>query len=124
MKKDWNKTWNSSTQPRKQRKFRHNAPIHIRRKLMSSTLSKELRKKYGKEALAFLNKESDGFELVKKTNCGYAAESDDLRGAVDIIRRVYNEKKNLKRMGENGFKYVKDNLTPDIVLKKLEKLFY
>jgi len=48
MKKDWNKTWNSSTQPRKQRKFRHNAPIHIRRKLMSSTLSKELRKKYGR----------------------------------------------------------------------------
>src|SRR3989338_9082707 len=46
MKKDWNKTWNSSTQPRKQRKFRHNAPIHIRRKLMASTLSKELRIKY------------------------------------------------------------------------------
>ena len=46
MKSEWNKSWNSSTQPWKQRKFRHNAPIQERRKLMASNLSKELRGKY------------------------------------------------------------------------------
>ena len=39
-------SWKSSVKARKQRKFRALAPIHLRRKLLSSNLSKELRKKY------------------------------------------------------------------------------
>lgn len=35
-----------SKQPRKQRKFRYTAPLHVRHKLMSVTLSEELREKY------------------------------------------------------------------------------
>ena len=35
-----------SKQPRKQRKFLYNAPLHLRHKIMSATLSKELRQKY------------------------------------------------------------------------------
>jgi len=34
-------------QPRKQRKFLYNAPLHLRNKIMSATLSRELREKYG-----------------------------------------------------------------------------
>ncbi|MEM5810657.1 MAG: 50S ribosomal protein L24 [Candidatus Aenigmatarchaeota archaeon] len=41
-----------STKARKQRKFLYNAPLHIRRKLLSSHLSKELREKYKRRALA------------------------------------------------------------------------
>jgi len=48
MKSKFSKTWNSSKQPRKQVKFRANAPLHIRRNFMSATLSKDLRKKYGR----------------------------------------------------------------------------
>lgn len=36
----------SSKQPRKQRKFLYNAPLHVRQKLMSAPLSRELREKY------------------------------------------------------------------------------
>lgn len=36
-----------SRQPRKQRKALYNAPLHLRRKLMTAPLSKELRDKYG-----------------------------------------------------------------------------
>ena len=36
-----------SIQPRKQRKFRYNAPMHARRKMVSAHLSKELRAKLG-----------------------------------------------------------------------------
>ncbi|MFA6461610.1 MAG: 50S ribosomal protein L24 [Candidatus Woesearchaeota archaeon] len=39
--------WNKSGQPGKQRKFRYNAPLHIRQKLVHVHLSAELRKKYG-----------------------------------------------------------------------------
>lgn len=44
--KRWSKFWKSSKQPKKQRKYRSNAPLHIRKKFMSSNLSKDLRKKY------------------------------------------------------------------------------
>ena len=40
-------TWKSSTQPRKQRKYRYNSPLHIKQKLVHTTLSKDLRKKHG-----------------------------------------------------------------------------
>ena len=51
MKKAWVKSWNASKQPRKQRKYRYNAPMHIKIKLLNVHLSKELRKKYGKRSL-------------------------------------------------------------------------
>jgi len=47
MKSEFNKTWNASKQPRKQVKFRANAPNHIKRTFMGSTLDKPLRTKYG-----------------------------------------------------------------------------
>jgi len=40
----------SSTQPRKQRKFRYNAPIHIRGAFLHSPLAGNLREKYGKRS--------------------------------------------------------------------------
>jgi len=39
-----------SKQPRKQRKARYNAPLHIRHKFMSALLSEELRDKYEKRS--------------------------------------------------------------------------
>jgi large subunit ribosomal protein L24 len=46
MKNKFSKHWKSSTQPRKQRKYTANAPLHIKKKLLSTNLSKELRKKF------------------------------------------------------------------------------
>jgi large subunit ribosomal protein L24 len=50
MKSLFNLSWLGSKQPRKQRKFRLNAPLHIRRKMVSAHLSPELRKKYGRRS--------------------------------------------------------------------------
>lgn len=44
--KEWVKNWIASKNPSKQRKYRHNAPLHIRHKLMHVHLSPELRTKY------------------------------------------------------------------------------
>lgn len=51
MKSQFSTSWVSSVQPRKQRKYTHNAPLHIKHKFLSAHLSKDLRKKYGKRAL-------------------------------------------------------------------------
>jgi large subunit ribosomal protein L24 len=48
MKKKFSIAWKSSSQTRKQRKYVANAPLHLRHKLLSANLSKDLRKKYGK----------------------------------------------------------------------------
>ncbi len=48
MKRKFSKSWKSSTQPRKQRKYAANAPLHLKRKLLSTNLSKDLRKKHSK----------------------------------------------------------------------------
>jgi large subunit ribosomal protein L24 len=46
MSKDFSKHWISSKSPKKQRKYRLNAPIHLKRAMLSVHLSKELRKVY------------------------------------------------------------------------------
>ena len=48
MKKKYSNSWKGSKQPRKQRKYRANAPLHTRHKMASANLSKELRKEYSK----------------------------------------------------------------------------
>lgn len=51
VKKLFSKMWKSSSQPRKQRKYVHNAPLHIRHKLVAATLSKELREQYSARSI-------------------------------------------------------------------------
>jgi large subunit ribosomal protein L24 len=48
MKKKFSTHWKGSKQPRKQRKYVANAPLHLRKKFVSINLAKELRKKQGK----------------------------------------------------------------------------
>lgn len=48
MKKKFSTKWKASKQPRKQRKFLANAPLHIKKKMLSSNLSKDLKKKWKK----------------------------------------------------------------------------
>lgn len=46
-KTSFSSSWKRSVQPRKQRKYLYNAPLHIKQKMLGVHLSSELRKKYG-----------------------------------------------------------------------------
>ena len=46
MKSKFSNSWKSSKQPRKQRKYVYNAPLHVQGKLVRAHVSPELRKKY------------------------------------------------------------------------------
>ena len=50
--KNFSNAWKSSKKPRKQRKYRLNAPLHIKHKLVHAHISKDLRKKYGKRSVS------------------------------------------------------------------------
>lgn len=62
MKKTFSKKWKASKQPRKQRKYLAEAPIHIKRKFLSSNLSKELRKKYQRRS--FVLRKEDTVKIM------------------------------------------------------------
>lgn len=47
VKTDFSTSWKKSVQPRKQRKYRYNAPLHTKQKSFHVHLSTELQKKYG-----------------------------------------------------------------------------
>jgi large subunit ribosomal protein L24 len=47
MKQEFSTKWNASKQPRKQRKYLYNLPLHLKQKLFGATLDKVLRKKLG-----------------------------------------------------------------------------
>jgi len=49
--KRFSRAWVSSKKPNKQRKYRFNAPLHIRGEFLNAHLSKELRQKYNIRAL-------------------------------------------------------------------------
>ena len=47
MKRQFSNAWKASSQIRKQRKYRHKAPLHVKHKFLSSHLSKDLIKEHG-----------------------------------------------------------------------------
>ncbi len=62
--KFWSRHWISSKQPRKQRKYRYNAPFHVRHKFLSAHLSKELREKYNRRS--FPVRKGDEVEVMRR----------------------------------------------------------
>ncbi len=76
MKNEWSSKWVSSKQPRKQRKYRHNAPLHIRRKFLSAHLSPVLRKRHSKRSFPVRK----GDEVLVMTG--------SMKGRKGIIERV------------------------------------
>ena len=63
MKNKFSVKWKASKQPRKQRKYKANLPLHLRHKMLSAHLSKELRQKYGKRS--FPVRKGDNVKVMK-----------------------------------------------------------
>ncbi len=84
MKKSWSPHWKASKKPSKQRKYRWNAPLHIRHVLMSAHLSKELRQKYKKRS--FTIRKGDKVKVMRGQFRGTIGEIEE----VDLVhRKVY-----------------------------------
>ncbi len=90
----WSSSWNASKKPKKQRKYIYNAPLHIKRKMLKAPLSKELKEKYGKNALVI--RKGDKVKIMRGDFKGQVGEvirvnTKSLRVYVDVAKR-----KNLK----------------------------
>ncbi|WP_297477435.1 50S ribosomal protein L24 [Thermococcus sp.] len=72
-------------QPRKQRRFLHNAPLHLRGKMMAAPLSENLREKYGVRNLPI--REGDKVRVMRgdfKGKEGKVAEIDLKRYRIHV----------------------------------------
>lgn len=93
MKKEFSNAWTASSQRRKQRKYRMNAPLHIKYTFMASNLSKELRKTMGKR-----NIEARKGDTVKVMRGRFAGKTGkianvDLKKTRVTIEGLQNKKK-------------------------------
>jgi large subunit ribosomal protein L24 len=84
MKKDYVKTWKKSVQPRKQRKYRANAPRHVKSKYITAPLSQELREEHDTRSLRL--RQGDTVKVTRGDHAGVEGEVTE----VDLVReRIY-----------------------------------
>ena len=76
----------------------------------------------GIPVLAFLNRESDGHQIIKEARCGYSEVSDDAARAAQLMLKMFEEKKRLKEVGMNGYQYAVRNFSKKVCVDKLEGL--
>lgn len=125
MKKVFSTAWVSSKQPRKQRKYRANAPLHIRRKMISSLLSKELRKKYSKRSIT--PRKEDTVKIMRGSSKGKTGKiiKVDMRtlkvnvDGIELIKRD-GSKKHLP-IDPSNIMITQLNLSDKLRKAKLEK---
>ena len=93
MKTKFSSSWKSSKQPRKQRKYRYNAPLHIKQKFVSAHLSKDLRKKHNKRNLNLKNGDSVKIMRGQFKNKTGKIEEVDLNKTLVYVNRIEITKK-------------------------------
>ena len=93
MKTKFSSSWKRSKQPRKQRKYRYNAPLHIKQKFMRAALSKELKKKHGKRTFSLKKGDKIKVMMGQFRKHEGKVERIDLKkskvyiGGVDIVKK-------------------------------------
>lgn len=76
----------------------------------------------GLPVIAFLNRESDGYRIVKEANCGFALVSDDVGKAVSLLRQIFEEQMDLAERGLHGQRYAAEHFSREIAIARLEGL--
>ncbi len=94
MRNEWSPHWVSSSQARKQRKYRYNAPLHVRHSFLTAPLSAELRQQLRVRSLPV--RKGDEVEVLR----GQFKKS---KGTVDRVNlrtaKVYVSSAKVKKAG-------------------------
>ena len=99
MKTKFAKSWKGSKQPRKQRKYMKNAPLHIKRKMLASRLSKELTKRHGRRSITIRTG-----DIVKVVRGNFKNHSGKIERVLTKKFKVHIEGvQNLKRDGNKAY---------------------
>ena len=91
--KAWSNKWVSSKLPRKQRKYRYNAPMHVRQKFVSANLSEALKNRFGRRSLSL--RKGDEIKVMRGSKKGFKGKVE----RIDLKKsKVYIEGFNVKKV--------------------------
>jgi colanic acid biosynthesis glycosyl transferase WcaI len=76
----------------------------------------------GIPVLAFLNKESDGHQLIQDAKCGYSEVSDGVNKAADLMLQMYQGRDRLQQLGLNGYSFAAQHFSKKVCVDQLEQL--
>jgi large subunit ribosomal protein L24 len=93
MKQVFSKSWKSSKQPRKQRKYQANAPLSIKKKFLSTNISKTLRTKIGKRNVVIRKG-----DIVKIMRGSFKGKSGKVEKVLVKYEKIYVEGITRKKM--------------------------
>lgn len=95
--KKFSLTWKNSKQPKRQRKYKSNAPLHLRGNFLNVHSSKELRKQYNRRSLRL--RTGDTVKILRgefKNKTGKVEHVDLKRGKINISDMVVTKKDGTK----------------------------
>lgn len=117
MKSKYSSSWKSSVQPRKQRKFRANAPNHVRHRLLSAHLDKPLRDEYKRRSARV--KKGDEVMIMR-------GKYKKLKGKVSKVDmkklKIYIENIKIKKVSGQEVELPFDPSNVKIIKLKLDEL--
>ena len=96
---NWSSSWKSSKQPRKQRNYASDAPMHVRSKLLGSHVAKDLRAKTNTRSLRI--RKGDKVKIMRgqfKGKTGSVDRVDTTREKVFITGIEFTKKDGSKAM--------------------------
>ncbi|MCA9487661.1 MAG: 50S ribosomal protein L24 [Nanoarchaeota archaeon] len=91
--KTFSKKWKASKNPSKKRKYEAKAPLHLKRKLLSANLSKELRKKQGRRNIEL--KKDDKVKIMRGKYKGKTGKVIEIKTK---LLKVYIENIQVKKL--------------------------
>ncbi|MBD3247620.1 50S ribosomal protein L24 [Candidatus Pacearchaeota archaeon] len=125
MKKKFSKHWKASKKPRKQRKYRANAPLHIKKKFLGANLSKDLRKKHGKRNIEL--RKGDTVKIMRGKHKGKTGKIQEIKikfGKV-IVEGIQRKKQDGSKtnipLSASNLQITSLNLDDKKRMKKLKK---
>jgi len=124
MKKEFSSKWKSSKQTRKQRKYLAKAPLHLRKKIISSQLSTELKKKYNKRNISLRKGDMVLITIGSFKDKKGKISSVDLKKKKVIIEGIQRTKRDGSKVNvvfdASNLKITELNLEDKKRIKKLE----
>src|SRR3989338_3904401 len=113
MKAKYSSHWKSSKQPRKQRKFRYNAPLHKRQKMVSAHLAKDLRKQYKRRAMPL--RKGDEVKVMKGQHRGLYGKIEEID-----LQKLKVKVENIKTKKTSGEEVAISMDPSNLMITKLE----
>jgi len=113
MKNKFSKYWKASKQPRKQRKYVYNSPLHIKRKMLSTHLSKNLIKKYNKRNVIIRKG-----DLVKIARGQFKGKTAKVEKVLLKLNKVYLE--GIQQLKLDGSKAYYPIHTSNLIIMELD----